>query len=567
MMIPIANNEDAAAAKYAIECAMHPATTGPDAAVWQLWAGESLLTTIDPQHCELSVEWGKLIFAWWDEAQSQSWRVTAYALDKAELRLQVTRGLAREITTLTLRNETKWRARVAAENLTMTERRQAYAQMLARLLAKRGDTVPSQNLAAEEKHSETSGTRKAPAKRYARFRLKVGREIALAIGVSEAESQADIDGVIAAGLVWLTAFNQQGNQRQEATEQRKNKTGRQAKRLWFCLPPGHLQTAIERLALLDTSHLDASIACFELDERHEALRPVQLATQDELLNRHPRELKWPEAAPANDRWRERILRLAPEVIEIRQITGQAKAAQSESYAINGLEFARSNLNGEARTAFGVAGLRDEKEAERVSSLSEANFHRLERLVQEIVQHRSAQTTDRRHPFYRLREEAWLESLLRRDIRALDAGFDDRFVYSQIPAWRGEERSVIDLLTVNQTGQAGHEARLAVIEIKASEDAQLPLQGLDYWLRVEQARLRGEFARRGLFAGIELANQSPLLYLVAPRLRFHRTFAIVARCLSPQIEAYQIGLNANWREGVRVRSIERVNSTGLADLAK
>ena len=112
--------------------------------------------------------------------------------------------------------------------------------------------------------------------------------------------------------------------------------------------------------------------------------------------------------------------------------------------------------------------------------------------------------------------------------------------------------MIDLLTVT------HEARLAVIEIKATEDAQLPLQGLDYWLRVEQARLRGEFARRGLFAGIELADQSSLLYLVAPRLRFHRSFAIVARCLSPQIEAYQVGLNANWREGVRVRSIERAN---------
>ncbi|HMX28363.1 MAG TPA: hypothetical protein PKC13_22445, partial [Blastocatellia bacterium] len=93
---------------------------------------------------------------------------------------------------------------------------------------------------------------------------------------------------------------------------------------------------------------------------------------------------------------------------------------------------------------------------------------------------------------------------------------------------------------------------------ASEDSQLPLQGLDYWLRVEQARLRGEFARRGLLAGIQLADRSPLLYLVAPRLRFHRSFAAIARCLSSQIEAFQVGVNANWRAGVRVRSLERVN---------
>jgi hypothetical protein len=272
--------------------------------------------------------------------------------------------------------------------------------------------------------------------------------------------------------------------------------------------------------------------------------------QDELLNAHPRELKWPATTPPDNPWRERILRLTPDTIEVRQI------AERESFAINGLEFARWSGGETPRVMFGVAGLRGENEAVEVSKLSEANFHRLDSLVREIVAHRSAATRDRRHPFYRLREEAWLESLLRQNIRALDAAFDDRFVYSQIPAWRGDERSVIDLLTVKY--ETGREPRLAIIEIKASEDAQLPLQGLDYWLRVEQARLRGEFERRGLFPGIQLADQSPLLYLVAPRLRFHRSFATVACCLSPQIEAYQVGVNANWRAGVHVRSLERIN---------
>jgi hypothetical protein len=109
------------------------------------------------------------------------------------------------------------------------------------------------------------------------------------------------------------------------------------------------------------------------------------------------------------------------------------------------------------------------------------------------------------------------------------------------------------LTVN------HEGRLAVIEIKAAEDPQLPLQGTDYWLRVEQGRLRNEFKRRGLFEGVVIADQSPLLYLVAPRLRFHRTFATVARCVSSRIEVYRIGVNMNWREGVKVHTRERINS--------
>jgi hypothetical protein len=377
--------------------------------------------------------------------------------------------------------------------------------------------------------------------KYARAALKRGETI-LAIGVCEAESQADIDGMIAAGLVWLANFNEQ----REAKQQFKQK----ARRVWFCLPKAHAQTAIERLTLLDTSHLDTRIECFEVDERREEMTPVHLATQDELLNAHPRELKWPETEPPDNPWRERILRLAPNLIEVRQI------AERESYAIHGLEFARWSGGETPRVMFGVAGLRGENEAAELSRLSEANFHRLESLVREIVAYRSASARDRRHPFYRLREEAWLESLLRQNIRTLDATFDDRFVYSQIPAWRGDERSVIDLLTVRY--RTGEEPRLAVIEIKASEDPQLPLQGLDYWLRVEQARLRGEFERRGLFPGVLLADQSPLLYLVAPRLRFHRTFAMVARCLSPQIEAYQVGVNANWRAGVRVHTCERVN---------
>ncbi|MEO6724876.1 MAG: hypothetical protein ABIU20_06005, partial [Blastocatellia bacterium] len=444
-----------------------------------------------------------------------------------------------------LRNEVKWRERLLIEDLELPERRRLYPQTLARLLAVRFSQIKLQSGTLTETPAVIDAATTAvtaAAKRYARLRWKLGGETILAVGVGEAESQTDIDGVIAAGLVWLANFNRQREARGQFNEQ--------AKRLWFCLPGAASQIAIERLALLHGSHIGARLECFEVDERHESLRPVLLATQDELLNTHPRELDWPEAIPANNVWRERILSLASGLIEVRQL------ADRESYTINGLEFARLSRGQDASLTFGIAGgiagLRDGNQVNNFSVLSEANFPRLERLVQETIKYRSAQTPDRRHPLYRLREEAWLESLLRRDIRALNAGFDDRFVYSQIPAWRGEERSVIDLLTVN------HEARLAVIEIKATEDAQLPMQGLDYWLRVEQARLRGEFARRGLFAGIELAYQSPLLYLVAPRLRFHRSFATVARCLSPQIEAYQVGLNASWRDGVRVRSIERVN---------
>lgn len=516
-MIVIANNKEAAQARYALAQA---ALTG---AKWQLLLGEQAQAALARDDFEFSVEWGKLIFAWWNDEQAQNWRVTAYEIAEAELRLQATRGLGGAMLLLTLRDVERWRAE-RPEELSLLERRARYAELLAQLLARR---VAKVQRAGGRGH-------------YARLKLRLDGETALAIGVNEAEAQADIDAVLAAGLIWLNNFNAARPLR------------RRARRLWFCLPQARAQTTLERLTLMSAARLGARIECFEVDEQRAEMRHVQPVAQGELLGAHPREVSWPSGAAISERWRARILALAPGLIEARARPLHA----GESFAINGLEFARALGNDPARVQFGVPRRSAETalgREEKLAILTEANFSALERLVRQIVKHRAADAPNRLHPFYRLRAEAWLESLLRRDMRALDATLDARFVYSQLPTWRGEDRSVIDLLTINNQG------RLVVIEIKASEDAQLPLQGLDYWLRIAQAHRRGELTRRELFAGVQLADQSPLLYLVAPRLRFHRTFAIVAGCLTPEIEAYRIGLNADWRAGVRVHTCERINS--------
>lgn len=529
-MTTLSDNEEVIKARYEIERATI------DCAELSLFIGDAQVATLARGNFEFSVEWGKLIFAWWDEGVSQSWRVIAYEIDHGELRMQAARGMARETAVLALRDSAIWRARRQEgrrenrelENLPLGERRKVYAQTLARLVTNNFDGARVQRATTGAVQARSG------AGRYARLVLKLSGEAVLAIGVNEAESQAAVDGVIAAGLMWLAAFN----------ENRDEKS--QAKRVWFCLPKGRSQTAVERLTLLDVSHLGARIECLEVDECGEEIINVRPATQDELLNSHPREVIWPGVSIPDERWRERIVNLAPDLIETRRNVRSG----GEHFAINGLEFASLSAGGKVK--FGVAGLHSEGESNLVT-LTDSNFGELGNLAREISRHRSADCLDRRHPFYLLRAEAWLESLLRRDINQLDATFDERFVYSQIPAWRADERSVIDLLTVN------YEGRLAVIEIKAAEDPQLPLQGTDYWLRVEQGRLRNEFKKRGLFEGVVIADQSPMLYLVAPRLRFHRTFAAVARCIASQIEAYQIGINANWREGVKVHTRERVNS--------
>jgi hypothetical protein len=517
-MTSIDSEEELVKARYEVERAL----TGP--AELQLLIGDEIVATLSRGRFEFSVEWGKLIFSWWGEGVSQSWRVTAYELDRDGLRLQVTRGMGRERSLLILRDPARKRDVRETMRLSPGDRRKLYAETLSRLITNTFDGV------AVRRASPVAGG--AGRRKYARLLLKMTGETGLAIGVGALESQADIDGVIAAGLVWLARFN--GNRIDND----------RAKWLWICLPKGRSQTGLERLTLLDLTWMRASVRCLEVDEDHDTIMSVRPAAQDELLNSHPHELLWPENSTLETGWRDRIVNLAPDLIETRRSVGGG-----ERFLINGLEFARFSAGG--RVKFGVAGQQPEVVGTSVP-LTEANFGDLEGLAREILRRRSAKSADRRHPFYLLRSEAWLESLLRRNIRRLDPTLDDRFVYSQIPAWRANERSVIDLLTVTDGG------RLVVIEIKAAEDPQLPLQGADYWLRVEQGRLRGEFTKRGLFHGVLLSDQSPLLYLVAPRLRFHRSFAAVAQCLTPRIEAYQIGINVNWREGVRVHTRERVN---------
>jgi len=87
-MIPITDNEAAAQAKYDIELALLKS------AGWQMFVNDELITELQPGSYEFSVEWGRLIFAWWDDDRSQSWRVTNFEIAEAEIRLRVSRRYA-----------------------------------------------------------------------------------------------------------------------------------------------------------------------------------------------------------------------------------------------------------------------------------------------------------------------------------------------------------------------------------------------------------------------------------------------------------------------------------------
>jgi hypothetical protein len=207
---------------------------------------------------------------------------------------------------------------------------------------------------------------------------------------------------------------------------------------------------------------------------------------------------------------------------------------SVSLAVNGLEFARAAGD---QLLFGI----DHKHA----AGSGAHLEEIAQLAAGLERMRAPEAVDRLNPLYTRHPEAWLESQARRNIERLDATLFASPVYGQVPQFAGGERSVIDLLAVDREG------RLAVIELKADQDIHLPLQALDYWMRVKWHLERGEFSGRGYFPGIELVNRPPRLLLVAPALDWHPTNEVLLRYLSPEIRAERLGVGLEWKRDLRV----------------
>jgi hypothetical protein len=142
-------------------------------------------------------------------------------------------------------------------------------------------------------------------------------------------------------------------------------------------------------------------------------------------------------------------------------------------------------------------------------------------------------------------ERWLESQVRANIPAIDASLRSTPVYGQVPAFTAGDRGVIDLLA------SEHSGRLAVLELKAAADIHLPLQALDYWMRVAHYAQTSAFTARGYFPGVALTPELPRLFLVAPSLEFHPSTETILSFFSPRIEVMRIGLAANWRSEIRV----------------
>jgi hypothetical protein len=410
--------------------------------------------------------------------------------------------------------------------------RRNYQRLLERVLTRNlpGWTVDGMRSAMDLEHSF------GPA--YARGRLLKGTAAEAVIGIGESESGAAIDGILTLGILWLEYCRQHADAR------------RHFGGLKVILPAGSWRITAERMAWLN--HATADFQLFTLDQRTEELASVDFRDTGNIQSRLVHAFSQQAAIERCRAGLDRVLALVPADARDR-VELHAKSATEVALLLHGLEFARVR-HGASASSFA--------QADEVSFGAGANETPLDIDTESLCRDLLHRLFAGRHPdgvladpLFRLQPERWLESQVRMGMAGVLPGFRNDLVYSQVPALSASDRGMLDLLTLDRAG------RLVVLELKADEDLHLPLQALDYWIRVRAlnedrapgpgGRLASAFERAGYFPDAEVSPLPPRLVLAAPALRIHPANATVLRYLSPKIEWELIALAEQWRQELKV----------------
>jgi hypothetical protein len=373
---------------------------------------------------------------------------------------------------------------------------------------------------------------------YVRGRLLKGSTAEAVIGASEEESGAILEGILTLGILWLDYCR-------EHSEARRHFSA-----LKVIVPATAWRVTAERMAWLN--HAAANFELYTLDERSEELTPVDFRDSGNAWSRLMQSFSVKAAVERCQVGIDRVFELLPQDGKARTEV-RAHSSSEVSLALHGLEFARvrsgfaaNSFTQQNEITFG-AGPHETPLTEETEALARELFARL------FASRYPA--GDHKDPLFRIQAERWLESRLRHELPELLPGLRGELIYSQVPALSSGDRGMLDILTIDRNG------RLVVMEIKANEDLHLPLQALDYWIRVRMlnadrpigadGKTLSAFERHGYFDGEAVSPLPPRLLLAAPALRIHPANEPVLRYFSPEIEWELIALNEHWREELSI----------------
>ena len=374
---------------------------------------------------------------------------------------------------------------------------------------------------------------------YVRGRLLRGTAADAVVGISQAESSAAIDGILTIGILWLDYCRQKA-------EARRHFGG-----LKVVVSAGMWRTTAERMAWLN--HSAADFQLYALDERSEELEPIDFRDCGNQTARLVRAFSKEAALERCGAGIERVLGLLPGAAKTR-VEICARSATEVGLLLHGLEFARVRHGASAHSF---------ARQDEITFGAGANETPLKLETEELCRELCARLFASRHrdgshndPLFRMQPERWLEAEFRRGVAELLPILRSDQVYSQVPAMSAGDRGMLDLLGLDRNG------RLTVVELKADEDLHLPMQALDYWIRVRTLnadrqrtarsdRALSAFEREGYFPGAEISELPPRLLLAAPALRIHPANLPVLRYLSPEVEWELIAVSEHWRNELKI----------------
>ena len=343
---------------------------------------------------------------------------------------------------------------------------------------------------------------------YPRALMRRGKAAFASIGASE---NGDPDRALSFGLIWLDYL-------------RTRETRCTVEGLAIFVPEGSERATCHRVRHLNSDAAHFAVFVHTQEGMETAADLNDYANFSTRLDSFRQPLVLKQAA-----WQAAVEKLPL----IDGVERRPRPDGSVSFAVRGLEFARLTKDG---LKYGLEV--------RQSLTMDRQLQELTKLAEGLADRRKM-GADRAHPLYQRRPEAWLEWQVRKNLQEIDATLDPEPVYVQAPHLAAGDRGVVDLLAID-----GHN-RLAVLELKTSQDIHLPLQALDYWMHVRWHLERGEFAANGYFAGREISAEPPRLCLVAPALDFHPTNETILKYFSPEVHAERIGVGIEWRQELKV----------------
>lgn len=458
---------------------------------------------------ELTFERNKILFAFLDDKGFQTWRVAEYKIENGKLVLDVTRNVGRE------REKINLVPRIAAAELSEAVEiaRLEKANQIARLIVSENQKSKLVRVSLNEENG-----------RFARiiFEDANKKQIAVLADVSDVVTP---EILLTSAILWLT----------ELQNRRKNSI----ETIWI-LAENKLYKNLRELHALLAGNWKNKITIGESSRQDAEAQNRQIAFKrnleiEDLWREKPPKISAAETFETS-RTASEIIKLAPNEIDV------IFSKHGETLRFLGLPFARVRKIGGAEKAwFGI-----ERDKRILNENSQTEFLDL---LKNLETYRRFDSANKRHDFFRLAPEAWLEAILRRNIKLLDGNLILSPVYNQFRTASDK----IDLLALRKDG------RLIVIELKVEADREMIFQAADYWRKIELQRRSGNLRKAKVFGDLEIADKPTLVYLVAPTLSFHRDFTFLSKIVSPEIEIYKFDLNENWREILKVMKAEETCS--------